>query len=794
MTNNNVESVETQVAQTEKIGLSDLVIAGVLGFATFFLLNLWEFPGLHPSMWNDAAVASGVRPASHVIGNYWTFIASIIYKVCGISAANAMFRFLGHLVMAGIAVVVYALIREMLAFIMRARPQYSRRRTLVQQLAASLGTCAFILSDPVWNIGQFLSESMILLALTLAAVEFFFVFLRKGSLTYSYICAIILGLLAAETPVGFILVGAFIFLNGVVLKYIPALESPFFKPAAIEVGKWYMTFLFIAAIIGGVVLNSLVYISHGGLSAIGESIGSIPLSYVLGYSAKLTGAASIMGWLLWFGVCFAPFLVTMIRFPNAADEELFLPYSTGIVFFVCGLIAYTQSSFIPALWFWKYGPISSQYFLACGMLFTATALAAGMAIMGIDAICRNHRRLAKQVYGSDDEEEDLDDKKLEVIHASTTFLRRIGVIVTPLFLVLVMLPSCPKESTRDMLRIIRDTISATVTEAGDAEYIFTDGQLDPAIEIESARRGGNLKCLSLMGGNGLAKYLRTRGMANDQENLFSFGFDSAMGLRSWIHDRPKFLEKAAVQMGFDLWKRDGLALPPMGGLLSRPTGFESEAQRLNGVEEAFKLAARVLEHYRKSQDFVDSSIKNAFVAVQWRLARMCLYRGEAADLAGDAQTAIDNASLSKALNDLNPVFQDMIRTQEKRNEQMMQKLTPREGLQLALVRADFTVGKLYAETILVADPENADANFAMGMFYLKEKQFSRAETYLKRVLINHPNEPAVYNNLAMIQLTLGKLSAAEANVKKALELLPDSAAVMDTKKAIDAAKEAKAHK
>lgn len=788
MTNENVESVETQVAQTEKIGLSDLVIAGVLGFLTFFLLQLWEFPGLHPSMWDDAAVASGVRPAFHVMGNYWTFIGSIIYKVCGITAANAMLRFVGHIVMAGIAVCVYALIREMLAFIMRARPQFSKRRTLVQQLAAALGTCAFVLSDPVWNLGQYLSEGTILLALTLAAIEFFFVFLRKGSLTYSYICAIILGLLAAETPVGFILVGAFIFLNGVVLKYVPALESPFFKPAAIEVGKWYMTFLFIAAVVGGIVLNSLVYISHGGLSAIGESVGSIPLNYAIGYAAKASGAASIIGWALWFGVCFTPFVVTMIRFPSAADEELFLPYSTGIVFFICGLLAFTQSCFISALWFWKYGPVHSPYFLACGMLFTATALAAGMAIMGIDAICRNHRRLAKQVYGSDDEDEDIDDKKLEVIHASTTFIRRIGVIVTPIFLVLVMLPGRPKESTRDMLRIVRDAISATVTEAGDAEYIFTDGQLDPAIEIESARRGGNLKCLSLMGGSGLQQYLRTRGMEGDKENLFSFGFDTAMGLRSWIRDRPKFLQKSVVQMGFDLWKRDGLKLPPMGGLLSHPTGFESEANRLSGVQAAYELANRIIAHYQKSEDFTDQSIKNAFVAVQWRIARMCLYRGEAADLAGDAQTAIEDASLAKSLNDLNPIFKDMIKSQEKRNEQMQQKLTPREGLQLALVRADFTVGKLYAETILVADPENADANFAMGMYYLKEKQLTRAATYLKRVLINHPNEPAVYNNLAMIDLALGKLDSAEVNVKKALELLPDSAAVMDTKKAIDAAK------
>jgi Tfp pilus assembly protein PilF len=102
------------------------------------------------------------------------------------------------------------------------------------------------------------------------------------------------------------------------------------------------------------------------------------------------------------------------------------------------------------------------------------------------------------------------------------------------------------------------------------------------------------------------------------------------------------------------------------------------------------------------------------------------------------------------------------------------------------------MGKMYAETILAAEPDNADANFAMGMYYLKENQLTRAEEYLKRCLVRKPNEPAVYNNLAMIQLTLGKLDAAEINVQKALKLIPGSAAVIDTQKAIEKAREAKA--
>ena len=59
--------IAVDIAQTEKIGLGDFVIAAALAVLTFFGLQIWEFPGLHPSIWDDAVVAAGVRPATHVI-------------------------------------------------------------------------------------------------------------------------------------------------------------------------------------------------------------------------------------------------------------------------------------------------------------------------------------------------------------------------------------------------------------------------------------------------------------------------------------------------------------------------------------------------------------------------------------------------------------------------------------------------------------------------------------------------------------------------------------------------------
>lgn len=777
--------VNPEIAQTERIGLGDLVIAGSLAVLTLFFSFIWHFPGLIPSMWNDVVVASGVRPASELLPGFWRFVGSMVYGACGVNGGGPVIKVLGYVSLMAVAVGVYAALREILAFVMRARPQLSKRRTIVMQLASAVGAVAFVCSDAVWSAGQYFSETTIQTLLVIGALEFYFVFLRKGTLKYAYGCSLLLGLLAAESPIGILLVAVCIGIYAFILNVMPVLESPFFKPAVIAVGKWHMTFLFVFALIGGIVLNCCTFASHSGLDAIGASVGDLPLMYLKAYWGRVVSAADILGWLLVVAIALAPFLVTLVRFPAAADEEQFLSYPTGVVFLVCGIIAAAQSCALPALWYWTYGEVHSQFLLSLGALFSAITLAGAVTILGVDALCRNHRRLAQQFFGTDDDESESGDD--EPKSRSGRFVRLAGLVLVPSVIVLAILPGRQKGDTREMLSIIAGAVAATVDEAGDSEYIFTDGNLDAAIEIESAKRGGSLKCVSLLGGDSpMAVYLRTRGLDDDKEDLFSFKHDGGMGLRTWMRDKPERLARSAVQIGFDLWKRDGKAIPEIGGFLSRPGTKVDPEFRKSMIERSKTFARRILDihadgGYRRC---TDRGITSAFTSIQWRIARMCVYRAEASDLAGDAAEAIAEVSLAKELNDNNAVYKELVHTFEKHNELLMTRLTPREGLQLALVRADFTMAKLYAETILVAQPEHPDANFAMGMYYLKQRQLSRAEEYLKRCLIGKPREPSVYNNLAMLQMELGKFDAALVNVEKALELIPDSAAVKDTKKQI----------
>jgi Flp pilus assembly protein TadD len=108
------------------------------------------------------------------------------------------------------------------------------------------------------------------------------------------------------------------------------------------------------------------------------------------------------------------------------------------------------------------------------------------------------------------------------------------------------------------------------------------------------------------------------------------------------------------------------------------------------------------------------------------------------------------------------------------------RLTPREGLNLGLKRADFKLARSYARQVLASDDTDLAANFALGMGYFTEKQYGRAETYLKKCLVKAPKEPAVLNNLAIVQLRLGNYAQAETNALRALKLYPDSTEIKTT--------------
>ena len=132
---------------------------------------------------------------------------------------------------------------------------------------------------------------------------------------------------------------------------------------------------------------------------------------------------------------------------------------------------------------------------------------------------------------------------------------------------------------------------------------------------------------------------------------------------------------------------------------------------------------------------------------------------------------------------------------DKVRDQTLKTLTPREALKQMLARRDFTRARRYAEQILADDPNDPDANFAMGMDYYVKKRWTRAEEHLRRCSIKRPQQPVFWNNLAMICLYTERYDEGLMLAQKALDLIPNSAEVKDTIKQLkDAREKAEARK
>jgi len=333
-------------------------------------------------------------------------------------------------------------------------------------------------------------------------------------------------------------------------------------------------------------------------------------------------------------------------------------------------------------------------------------------------------------------------------------------------LLLLAASHMPRGVESEMQRIVRAALEETVRECGDAKWLFTDGRLDAGLEIVAAGMKSPVKPLNMMSGpDSWEKTIRTRNFPPgiDRDNV-AIGVPAL--LRVWAGETPGGMDDAAIQLGFEFWKRAQRPLPRASGMVARESGL-TDADAALGVTNATALAERILAvvpRMAKTQPSPDLS--GAFSAVSWRLSRFARLRHD--------------DSLANRLDGSNAVFRRLVSLLEQERQRTFMQLTPYEGLQLALKRADFIEARRYAAAVLKSDADNVEANFGMGMSYLKDNMMGEAELYLKRCLKRRPDEPAVLNNLSIISRKARRYEEAEALARRAHEILPDSQEVKKT--------------
>ena len=231
------EDVVIRSSPADQPGWPDYAIAAAIGFLFAGLGALWAMPGIAPEVWEDLAVAARLRPAANIAPGLWTAIMGSILEVLPLSTVSVSLHAAGLAVMGVASGLVYLLFRSMLSVSVRLRLRFSRRRYFVVRAASAFGALFFACSDPVWRAGQSFSATTLLLFLSVLSLYLFFSFIQGGSLLKVYGCMFLLGVIAAESPLGIALVALAWGVYFATSHRVVALDAPLLNPVVSQLAK-----------------------------------------------------------------------------------------------------------------------------------------------------------------------------------------------------------------------------------------------------------------------------------------------------------------------------------------------------------------------------------------------------------------------------------------------------------------------------------------------------------------------------------------------------------------------------
>lgn len=768
-------------------GRGDYLMAALAGIAFFALAFVWPYPLVHPNLWSEVAVAAGTRPPECVPGGLWRGLVGLLFENAGLESGFWWLGILGKLAGAVTVACAYFVLRSILPQYLEIQLRsYIRRRWLVRCL---IGLCAFLFccSDPVWRIFQHFGPEALVVLLSFVALAFFYRFLQNGFRVALILAYLLTGVLAAESPVGFVLV-AFLTVGLIRAQNLDLVDDNhvLFNVMALQRLKWQLSFCWLFGFAATLSYDFYAFLQADGLAATGLETSAFVVSFFTTWWKGVVGAASPIGWALGVSLAFVPFLLSLLLMRRATCTDKFLPYEIAGFFFVSGTFALLQLCGFSRAWFWtwvSFPPMLPSGVLATAFMFMCTISGMfALAVAGVDFWCRDYRHVAVRLYNDPMLEQSEDDRiSLSVRVIRTVRLGLLAVVLMSLLGFTVW--GRHQVTTRRLLGLVDEFLTETVRECAAAHWLFTDGVFDPLLEVRSVALGHPISPVSMMASKGAYDaYLRTR-TARDKEDRAVFETSVLSAFRLWAEKKPMRMKETAFQLGFENWRRREKETPTCLGVVA--TGAEVPADEVKRARDvAHALAGRTLGLYAdagagQKLDCPDGEIVRVFESVQWRLARLAQHRAAEHDRANEMPLAAAEKKLADRLDDENVSFREIQKKVEGLQRKTNPVLTPREGLGIALRRHDFIMARRYALPILNGDPDDPHANYAMGMSHFVEERWGQAIRFLERVHKKMPNESAVMNNMAVAYWKDNRLEDAVYWAEMALKANPDSAEVKD---------------
>lgn len=737
----------------------DRLLAKIAGATISLLIIFFGVSGADPSMWEEMATVSWLRPPQMPMPGMWRWVAGWFFPIFGYKTAVAILSIIGALVAGFCVSLFYLIIRMSMNFLVRfinPVPVWTKR---IAPFFSFVGAILLGLSDPYWIMAQIFSTDQLRFLIAISSFYIIFRWFVVGGALRLYSSFALMGFLAAESPFGFLM--PILFIIAYFSLWHGIVDGLFEKPANLPVPeampKWRMFFTFLGGIGVVVWLNVEMFMFLKGSIANGWDVTATYFHYGVCYWRSFMAASTLLGWILGVGFCALPLVVALRVFPMVTRDDCLMMFGRGVVMFFIGFLATMQSGLFDGTRFWTFSSSSTVInsgFLLC--VFIACAMFAMALFLSTFTLACQAVYITKGVN-----EDGI------AIGQPNRFLKLMVPGIAVIIVAICMVRGTMRGTENDVLQVVNDVIDEVVDECEGVDWLFTDGRVDPAIELAATSKGHQLTTLNLMSGSAdWEVYIRCRGLEKGSGEYNAAETGVPVLLRVWAGEKTNGLENVALQLGFDYWRRERKALPTMSGLVAR-NDWPSLAVVSNGIARAEVLSARILELSNEANlAHLSPALASAFSAINWRLSRFAHLRG--------------NDDLGDDLDRSNAALEGMLLAIEAERQRTFMQLTPREGLRLALRRTNFIEAARYAAIVLRNDDFDPEANFAMGMNAVRQKRMPEAEMYLRKCLKRREKDPAIVNNLSIVCRKQRKYKEAEDFARKAIELLPGSREVQRT--------------
>ncbi len=767
-----------------------VLIVGIFVAAFTWFAGSSTISLLPADMWNDFAVAAGVRPPASPFPLLWHQVVSCLVSACGMKTAMLVLRISGPVALGLIVpLVVFIFYRALPVPFVNYFYRFPLGRFLLRSLLL-LGVCLFVFSEPVFLSATILSPDLFrfFLCLVMASLCLFAVGCPRWQiLMLAGACA---GFVAAESPIGIVLFIAFAVRFFRVrfaspqtssvdpyspyapytpyspyAPYAPYAPSSSSTPPVSPFSHFYMPFHFangfIFAFVGAATLNLAFFLSHAQYSG-SRSVLSGLLCYLLDYVEVVAESSSLFEFFLIFCLILCPLAYVLFMRRKLFDINRLLKFRTIYTFSFIAVLAIVLSLPLSFAWFWKwpfvFGHVYTPYVLQFCLLGSSLTAMLSVCALFIELIFRDSRNIT---------EADIPLPLIDELDQPEVSRRRMArpvvylLVIVPFIVLFALLIGLKfNNPSLEAARILNDAARLVVRESGDVKYLWTDGSLDAAVECLSRMEGGHLKALSMMAPpSPYEASLRLRG-ETDLEVREALGVGAAEALRAWVRAKSPIVADCAIQQGFDLWINNQYPCPPCGGLVARTTG---KGIGQEGIQKANDLADRIQEmcENHNLKRALDIRIYSMLTALQFRLARLGLMRSRQASAEHDRKRVAEEITRATRLDGANPELTKLKNEARKAESAASIRFTAKEGLAMGAAKGDLAFAHGYALEIVKFEPRHFLANYTLALGALKDRDFVRAEQYLRTCLELKPKDVGTLNGLAVVMIRLGRLDEAE---------------------------------